>query len=108
MAVCSQNRQSAISPMWQMQKPHEKKKEKNDERNQYAEFTLRRRIAGGSGVRRFVRATVFEGDRLSGLSGCRNVIYDEVRLEISPYKSLHARTRLQTLRVPPKERNEPE
>lgn len=59
------------------------------------EFTLRRK-------RRAVRATVFEGTACQ-TPRCRNVIYDGVRLEISPY-NLRAVT---TLRVPPKERNEP-
>jgi len=47
-----------------------------------------------------VRATVFEGIACQ-TPRCRNIIYDEDRLEISPY-NLRAVT---TLRVP-KERNE--
>lgn len=64
-------------------------------KNRYFEFTLRRK-------RRVVRATVFEATACQ-TPRCRNIIYDGVRLEISPY-NLRAVT---TLRVPPKERNEP-
>lgn len=50
-----------------------------------------------------VRTTVFVEGTACQIPRCRNVIYDGVCLEISPYNLLA----VTTLRVPPKERNEP-
>lgn len=88
---CIMNYQLSTSTIERTQETQGKKM-----KDRYFEFTLRRKRQAGP-----VRAMAFE--RIACQTPrCRNVIYDGVRLEISPYNS----RAVTTLRVPPKERIE--